>query len=55
MTKQNKYEKTSLVIGQKLKKLRLEKGYRSYETFAYEYDLPRVQYIGEWKKGQTLH
>lgn len=44
MTKQNKYEKISLSIGQKLKKLRIEKGYRSYETFAYEHELPRVQY-----------
>lgn len=44
MAKFNKYEKTSVLIGQKLKKLRIEKGYSSYENFAYENDLPRVQY-----------
>ncbi|MFN7013424.1 MAG: helix-turn-helix domain-containing protein [Bacteroidia bacterium] len=44
MAKFNKYEKTSVLIGQKLKKLRIERGYSSYENFAYENDLPRVQY-----------
>ena len=31
-------------IASKLKRLRLQKGYTSYETFAYDHELPRVQY-----------
>ena len=31
-------------IASKLKKLRIEKGFTSYENFAYQNDLPRVQY-----------
>ena len=31
-------------ISQKLKEIRLWKGYTSYETFAFENDLNRVQY-----------
>lgn len=31
-------------IASKLKKIRIEKGYTSYENFAYQNDLPRVQY-----------
>lgn len=32
------------VIGYHLKQLRLAKGYSSQEEFAFDYDLPRVQY-----------
>lgn len=31
-------------IGKKLRKLRLQKGYSSYEVFAWENEIPRVQY-----------
>ena len=31
-------------IGLKLKKLRIEKGFTSYENFAYQNDIPRIQY-----------
>lgn len=31
-------------IGSKLKKLRIEKGFTSYENFAYQNDIPRIQY-----------
>lgn len=31
-------------VGKKLIELRIEKGYKSHETFALDYDLPRVQY-----------
>lgn len=39
-------------IGNKLRQLRIEKGYTSYETFAFDYDIPRMQY---WRmeKGKT--
>jgi hypothetical protein len=31
-------------VGQKLIELRIQKGYKSHETFALDHDLPRVQY-----------
>jgi hypothetical protein len=31
-------------IAQKLKQLRLDKGYSSYEAFAFDHELPRVGY-----------
>lgn len=31
-------------VANKLKKLRIEKGYTSYENFAFDNDLPRMQY-----------
>jgi transcriptional regulator with XRE-family HTH domain len=39
-------------MGSKLTDLRKEKGYSSHEDFAYDYDIPRVQY---WRieKGKT--
>lgn len=39
-------------IGSKLTDLRKQKGYSSHEDFAYDYDIPRVQY---WRieKGRT--
>jgi hypothetical protein len=40
-------------IGEKIKRLRLAKGYRSYETFAFDHSLPRVGY-GRHEKGSNL-
>jgi transcriptional regulator with XRE-family HTH domain len=37
-------EKNTKKIAEKLKQLRIDKGYSSYENFAYENDLSRVQY-----------
>jgi len=39
-------------IGSRLTELRKAKGYTSHEDFAYDYDIPRVQY---WRmeKGKT--
>lgn len=39
-------------IGERLRKLRIQRGYSSYETFAIEHDLSRMQY---WRleKGTT--
>lgn len=37
-------------IGERVKELRIKKGYTSYETFAFENDLPRVQY-GRLERG----
>ncbi|WP_294962586.1 helix-turn-helix transcriptional regulator [uncultured Flavobacterium sp.] len=42
-----------LQIAEKIKALRKEKGFKSYETFAFEYDINRVQY---WRieKGNNI-
>jgi len=37
-------------IGERVKELRFKKGFTSYETFAFEHDLPRVQY-GRLERG----
>ena len=37
-------------IGERVKELRIKKGYTSYETFAFEHELPRVQY-GRLERG----
>lgn len=44
MKKKSFSEKNKLLIAQKIKQLRIDKGYTSYENFAYENDLSRVQY-----------
>ena len=38
------FEQTLADIGERLKALRKKKGYSSHESFAFDYDLPRVQY-----------
>jgi transcriptional regulator with XRE-family HTH domain len=37
-------------IGERVKELRIKKGFTSYETFAFENELPRVQY-GRLERG----
>lgn len=37
-------ENLLLQIGNKLKELRIKSGYSSYENFAFDHDLPRMQY-----------
>jgi len=34
----------TIKVAEKIRKLRKEKGYTSHETFAWDHDLPRVQY-----------
>lgn len=41
------------VIAEKLKQLRKDKGYKSYETFAWDNDLNRVQYH-RMEKGENF-
>jgi transcriptional regulator with XRE-family HTH domain len=45
-------EQTLKGIGNRLKEIRIQKGYKSYEAFAIEHSLGRMQY---WKleKGET--
>lgn len=40
-------------LGERIKSLRLKKGYTNYENFAYDNDLPRAQY-GRYENGQDL-
>ncbi len=40
-------------IGARLKELRLQAGYTSYETFAFEKEIPRVQY-GRMERGVNV-
>ena len=40
-------------LSNRIKQLRIEKGYSNYEQFAYENNLPRAQY-GRYEKGQDM-
>ena len=53
MVKKNSYDKASKEIGQKLKAIRIAKGFTSYENFALENEIDRKQY---WRieNGQNL-
>ncbi|MBA3898831.1 MAG: XRE family transcriptional regulator [Bacteroidetes bacterium] len=42
--RQNNVSEQLKSIGHKLKQLRIDKGYKSYETFALEHNLDRKQY-----------
>jgi hypothetical protein len=41
---ENEPDKRIVKIGEKLKKLRIDKGYTSYENFAWDNDIGRIQY-----------
>ena len=41
-------------LGTRIKTLRKQKGYTSYESFAYEHDIHRVQW-GRYEQGQDLY
>jgi len=40
-------------LGERIKALRLKRGYTSYEYFAYEHNISRAQF-GRYEKGQDL-
>lgn len=40
-------------LAARIKQLRIEKGYTSYEYFAYDHNIPRAQY-GRYEKGEDL-
>lgn len=42
--KEEDFKKTLEEIGQKLLRMRKEKGYTSYEDFTLDFDMPRVHY-----------
>lgn len=41
------------LLGERIRQLRIDKGYTSQETFAYDADIPRAQY-GKYEKGSNL-
>lgn len=54
MSKKDEHIKRQLEnLGNRLRALRIAKGYTNYEQFAYEHDIPRAQY-GRYEKGQDL-
>jgi hypothetical protein len=53
MEKSNKYDKRIKKIGERLRELRKKAGYTSYESFAFDHDVPRVQY-GRMEAGVNL-
>lgn len=40
-------------LANRIRQLRIEKGYSNYEQFAYENNIPRAQY-GRYEKGEDL-
>ncbi|SDD13434.1 Helix-turn-helix domain-containing protein [Algoriphagus faecimaris] len=40
-------------LAARIKQLRIQKGYTSYEYFAYDHNIPRAQY-GRYEKGEDL-
>lgn len=46
-------EATLKKLGERIKQLRIKKGYTSYEYFAYEHNISRAQF-GRYEKGQDL-
>jgi transcriptional regulator with XRE-family HTH domain len=54
MAQKDKYTQKQLkLLGNRLKEIRLAKGYTNYENFAFEHGIPRAQY-GRYEQGQDL-
>jgi transcriptional regulator with XRE-family HTH domain len=41
------------LLGNRIKKLRIQKGYTNYEYFAYEHNIPRAQF-GRYENGEDM-
>jgi transcriptional regulator with XRE-family HTH domain len=46
-------ERALQMLGDRIKQLRIERGYTSYEYFAYEHNISRAQF-GRYEQGQDL-
>ncbi|MEC3906119.1 helix-turn-helix transcriptional regulator [Tamlana sp. 2201CG12-4] len=46
-------EEQLLKVGNRLKQIRIEKGFSNYENFAFTHDLPRSQY-GRYENGEDM-
>ena len=54
MAKKDTYTEQQLTkLGNRLRELRIERGFSNYEQFAFEHNLPRAQY-GRYEQGQDL-
>jgi len=54
MAKKDTYTEEQLTkLGNRLRELRIERGFSNYEQFAFEHNLPRAQY-GRYEQGQDL-
>ena len=54
MAKKDTYTEKQLAnFGNKLRELRIARGFSNYEQFAFEHNLPRAQY-GRYEQGQDL-
>ena len=54
MAKKDTYTQEQLTkLGNRLRELRIERGFSNYEQFAFEHNLPRAQY-GRYEQGQDL-
>lgn len=47
------YNKDLQKLGERIRSLRIEKGYTNYENFAFEHDIPRAQF-GRYERGEDL-
>ena len=54
MSKHDEFSKEQLKkLGDRIKTLRISKGYTNYEYFAYEHNIPRAQF-GRYERGEDL-
>lgn len=52
--KNHENKKPELIkLANRIRSLRIQKGYTNYENFAYDHDIPRAQY-GRYEKGEDL-
>jgi len=51
--KQQLKEEDLKKLADRIRSLRIKKGYSNYENFAYEHDIARAQY-GKYEKGEDL-
>ena len=51
--KQLSHPKELQKLGKRIKELRIQQGYSSYEYFAYDHDISRAQF-GRYEKGEDL-
>jgi transcriptional regulator with XRE-family HTH domain len=52
-TKKEIQEEDLKKLGERIRSLRIKKGYNNYESFAYEHDIARAQY-GKYEKGENI-
>lgn len=52
-TKDNFTQEELDKLAQRIRQLRIKKGYTNYENFAFDHDIPRAQY-GRYEKGEDL-